>query len=120
MLFFLQTCGINHSLETVLKLFLNNKKEEKLWNALTELHSDIKINLHYKIHHPCSFYLSYLSYCMFIYVELKKVEGGGAKKVIPTVEAHHNRPQGVAVKVKIPQNEYPKVSFSVQTHIFIV
>ncbi|XP_061175346.1 KH domain-containing, RNA-binding, signal transduction-associated protein 2-like [Saccostrea echinata] len=42
--------------------------------------------------------------------EIKKAEGG-SKKVIPTVEAHHNRPQGVAVKVKIPQNEYPKFNF---------
>eukprot|EP00105_Crassostrea_gigas_P026377 XP_011447294.1 PREDICTED: KH domain-containing, RNA-binding, signal transduction-associated protein 2 [Crassostrea gigas] len=43
--------------------------------------------------------------------EIKRAEGGGGKKVIPTVEAHHNRPQGVAVKVKIPQNEYPKFNF---------
>ncbi|KAK3089544.1 hypothetical protein FSP39_004466, partial [Pinctada imbricata] len=43
--------------------------------------------------------------------ELKRVEQGGAKKVVPTVEAHHNKPQGIALKVRIPLQEYPKFNF---------
>ena len=45
-----------------------------------------------------------------VITELKRVEQGGSKKVIPTVEAHHNRPQGIALRVRIPLHEFPKVS----------
>jgi len=38
------------------------------------------------------------------------LEQGGPKKVVPLVEAHHERPQAVALKVKIPLKEFPKVN----------
>ncbi|XP_033738651.1 KH domain-containing, RNA-binding, signal transduction-associated protein 2-like isoform X1 [Pecten maximus] len=43
--------------------------------------------------------------------EVKRVEQGNAKKQVPTVEAHHSRPQGVALKVKIPVRDFPKFNF---------
>lgn len=43
--------------------------------------------------------------------ELKRVEQGSAKKQVPLVEAHHDRPQGIAVKVKVPLQEFPKFNF---------
>ncbi|XP_069126958.1 KH domain-containing, RNA-binding, signal transduction-associated protein 2-like isoform X2 [Argopecten irradians] len=43
--------------------------------------------------------------------EIKRVEQGNAKKQVPTVEAHHSKPQGVALKVKIPVKDFPKFNF---------
>ncbi|CAC5399135.1 KHDRBS3 [Mytilus coruscus] len=43
--------------------------------------------------------------------EVKRIEQGGPKKQVPLVEAHHNRPQAVALKVKIPVSDFPKFNF---------